>query len=192
MVGWCSMMRSRRSVPRRRSMQMRTASLRSAAARAVTPGHTTRSPLLQDHHSCRRRQQRPGHCRGHRCRCRPGIGRHAFHLNAGKHVADRADDTICEFSIDDIVYTAEVSGIGASFLAHTLNRPPQGPWRLRRRPRDQPETVKRHLDRGQGVGGVNDIIPVTKLRARLQREWSDGVRRLSPPRLDEAARLPMS
>lgn len=34
---------------------------------------------------------------------------------------------VCDSDIDDIVYTAEVSGIGASFLAQTLKRPYDSP-----------------------------------------------------------------
>ena len=86
---------------------------------------------------------------------------------------------ICESDIDDIVYTAEVSGIGASFLAQTLNRPYDNPkdhggFNVARE--ISPKLWKDIWTAGQGVGGVNDIIPVAELCARLQREWSDGIR----------------
>jgi nitronate monooxygenase len=89
---------------------------------------------------------------------------------------------ICESDIDDIVYTAQVSGIGASFLAQTLNRPYDNPkdhsgFNVARE--ISPKLWKDIWSAGQGVGGVNDIIPVAELCARLQREWRDGIRRLS-------------
>lgn len=89
---------------------------------------------------------------------------------------------ICESGIDDIVYTAEVSGIGASFLAQTLNRPHDNPkdhggFNVARE--ISPKLWKDIWTAGQGVGGVNDIIPVAELCARLHSEWSDGIRRLS-------------
>lgn len=89
---------------------------------------------------------------------------------------------ICESGIDDIVYTAEVSGIAASFLVQTLNRPYDNPrdhggFNVARE--ISPKLWKDIWTAGQGVGGVNDIIPVEELCARLQREWNDGIRRLS-------------
>jgi nitronate monooxygenase len=88
---------------------------------------------------------------------------------------------ICESRIDDIVYTAEVSGIGASFLAQTLNRPYDNPkvhggFNVARE--ISPKLWKDIWTAGQGVGGVNDIVPVAELCGRLQREWNDGIRRL--------------
>jgi nitronate monooxygenase len=90
---------------------------------------------------------------------------------------------ICESGIDDIVYTAEVSGVGASFLAQTLNRPYDDPrehggFNVARE--ISPKLWKDIWTAGQGVGGVNDIIPVAQLCARLQREWSEGISRLCP------------
>lgn len=92
---------------------------------------------------------------------------------------------ICESDIDDIVYTAEVSGVGASFLAQTLNRPYDDPrehggFNVARE--ISPKLWKDIWTAGQGVGGVNDIIPVAELCARLEREWIDGVSRLTAAR----------
>src|SRR5690349_10907776 len=71
---------------------------------------------------------------------------------------------------------------GASFLAQTLNRPYDNPkdhssFNVARE--ISPKLWKDIWTAGQGVGGVNDIIPVAELCARLQREWRDGIRRLS-------------
>ena len=92
---------------------------------------------------------------------------------------------ICESDIDDIVYTAEVSGVGASFLAQTLNRPYDDPrehggFNVARE--ISPKLWKDIWTAGQGVGGVNDIIPVAELCARLEREWIDGISRLTAAR----------
>jgi nitronate monooxygenase len=89
---------------------------------------------------------------------------------------------ICESGIDDIVYTAEVSGIGASFLAQTLKRPYENPkehggFNVARE--ISPKLWKDIWTAGQGVGGVNDILPVAELCARLRQEWNEGVLRLS-------------
>ena len=70
----------------------------------------------------------------------------------------------------------------SSDLAQTLNRPYEKPndhggFNVARE--ISPKLWKDIWTAGQGVGGVNDIIPVAELCARLQREWSDGVRRLS-------------
>lgn len=89
---------------------------------------------------------------------------------------------ICESGIEQIVYTADVSGIGASFLAQTLSRPHDNP-------RDhggfdvvrelRPKLWKDIWTAGQGVGGVNDIVSVAELCARLRQEFSEGAGRLS-------------
>lgn len=89
---------------------------------------------------------------------------------------------IRESGIDDIIYTAEVSGIGASFLAQTLSRPYDSPkdhggFNVARE--ISPKLWKDIWTAGQGVGGVNDILSVADLCARLQREFHEGARRLS-------------
>ena len=89
---------------------------------------------------------------------------------------------ICESDIDDIIYTAEVSGIGASFLAQTLSRPydnPKDHGGFNAAREISPKLWKDIWSAGQGVGGVKDIIPVAELCARLRRELHEGVHRLS-------------
>jgi nitronate monooxygenase len=104
-------------------------------------------------------------------------------ISTHESLAPTAQKTmICESDIDDIVYTAEVSGIAASFLAQTLQRPYDNPrdhgdFNVARE--ISPKLWKDIWTAGQGVGGVNDIIAVAELCARLQQEWNEGLLRLS-------------
>lgn len=88
---------------------------------------------------------------------------------------------ICESDIDNIVYTAEVSGIGASFLVQTLQRhavpTDHGSFDVVKE--ISPKLWRDFWTAGQGVGGVHDIVPVAELCARLAHEFKDGARRLS-------------
>lgn len=89
---------------------------------------------------------------------------------------------ILDSTINDIVYTADVSGIGASFLAQTLSRPYEKPtahggFDVARE--ISPKLWKDIWTAGQGVGGINEIIPAAALCARLKREFYEAAMRLS-------------
>lgn len=81
---------------------------------------------------------------------------------------------VLESTIADIVYTDEVSGIGASFLRQTLeNFKPTG---KSGRGMDVAQEITPRLWRdywsaGQGVGGSNEIRSVRGLCERLEREY---------------------
>jgi nitronate monooxygenase len=89
---------------------------------------------------------------------------------------------ILESTINDIVYTDKISGIGASFLAQTLSRASKsrgthGVFDVARE--ISPKLWRDFWSAGQGVGGINSITSVAELCDRLAREYGRAVDRLT-------------
>ena len=89
---------------------------------------------------------------------------------------------ILESTINDIVYTDTISGIGASFLAQTLSRASgsrstHGVFDVARE--ISPKLWRDFWSAGQGVGGINSITSVAELCDRLAREYGRAVDRLT-------------
>ncbi|HYM29868.1 MAG TPA: nitronate monooxygenase [Candidatus Cybelea sp.] len=92
---------------------------------------------------------------------------------------------ICDSSATDIFFTRAVDGAPANFLTFSLNRAGIDLEELAAmRPGSiisAQESKKRWKDiwsAGQGVGSVNDVLPVRELCARLKREYAEARRGL--------------
>jgi nitronate monooxygenase len=81
---------------------------------------------------------------------------------------------VVDSSYEDVVYTDQVSGVHANFLASTIpdaTRPTRGP-----------EAAKRWRDiwsAGQGVSTIHEIKPVEQIVEGVVREYHDAVARLT-------------
>jgi nitronate monooxygenase len=88
---------------------------------------------------------------------------------------------IVDSNITDIVYTDEVSGMGASFLGQTLRKFKAS------EPSDRnldvmkeitPKIWRDYWSAGQGVGGSTEILTVRALAERLEREYAASLQRI--------------
>ncbi|CAO3428081.1 NAD(P)H-dependent flavin oxidoreductase [Azospirillum endophyticum] len=89
---------------------------------------------------------------------------------------------ILESTVQDVVYTDEVSGIGASILRQTLSRPYDAPAQIGRfdvGKEISPKLWKNIWSAGQGVGAVNDVLPAAELCRRLRDEYRAALERVS-------------
>jgi nitronate monooxygenase len=87
---------------------------------------------------------------------------------------------ILDSKLTDIVYTAEISGIGASFLGQTLKKfkKIQGAHAGFDVAREiSPKLWRDYWSAGQGVGGSSDIVPVRVLCERLRADYLIGAER---------------
>lgn len=92
---------------------------------------------------------------------------------------------VIESDITDIVYSAEIDGVGANWLRQTL--PQEGNLRAGGNVGGmnvtdvlgEPKRWKDILSAGQGVGSVRDTPTVTKLIARFESEYNAAARRLA-------------
>ena len=93
----------------------------------------------------------------------------------------RYKDMIIESSSADILYTAAISGIPASFLTQSLVEAGIDPATL---PKDRKINLGEELDTeskawkdiwsaGQGVAGIDDVPTVAELVLRLQAGWDE-------------------
>jgi nitronate monooxygenase len=97
-------------------------------------------------------------------------------------MASRAQkEMIVSSSIEDIIFTDEISGIGASFLKQTI-------LKFKRRQNDaiqfdvteeiSPKVWKDYWSAGQGVGAITEIVSVRTLCEQLMAEYQSGVARV--------------
>ncbi len=92
---------------------------------------------------------------------------------------------IIDSDINDIIYSAEVDGVGANWLRQTL--PATGNLRAGGTVGSmnvsdvlgEPKRWRDILSAGQGVGSINDTLPVAELIARMEREYQAAVDRLA-------------
>jgi nitronate monooxygenase len=87
---------------------------------------------------------------------------------------DRYKQMVVDSTHNDIVYTKQVSGVNANFLAQTI---PDGTT-----PGRGPESVKRWRDiwsAGQGVSNIHEIKPISVIVEDIVREYHDAVARLT-------------
>lgn len=97
---------------------------------------------------------------------------------------ERQKEMILQSNIDDIVYSAEVDGIGACWLSQTLPNHDmrQGGAVGKMNVSDvlgEPKRWRDILSAGQGVGAIRDIPTARELVARLTEEYQMAVARLS-------------
>lgn len=98
---------------------------------------------------------------------------------------------VIESDITDIVYSAEVDGVGANWLRQTL--PKSGNLRAGGEVGTmnvtdvlgEPKRWKDILSAGQGVGSVRDTPPVAELIRRFQGEYANAGQRLSASRVQD-------
>lgn len=96
----------------------------------------------------------------------------------------RMKQLVIESDITDIIYSAEIDGVGANWLRQTL--PQIGNLRAGGSVGSmnvadvlgEPKRWKDILSAGQGVGSVRDTPPVGELVARFQREYNTAAKRL--------------
>lgn len=89
---------------------------------------------------------------------------------------------VLDSTVLDVVYTDEVSGIGASILRQTLSRPYDAPAQIGRfdvAKEISPKLWKNIWSAGQGVGAVKDVVPTADLCRRLETEYRSAVARLN-------------
>jgi nitronate monooxygenase len=90
-------------------------------------------------------------------------------------------EMIISSSIEDIVFTDEISGISASFLKQTImkfRRPQGGAVQFNVAEEISPKVWKDYWSAGQGVGAVTEILSVRALCEQLMAEYQSGVARL--------------
>jgi nitronate monooxygenase len=97
-------------------------------------------------------------------------------------MAPRAQkEMIISSSIEDIVFTDAISGMGASFLKQTITkfrRPADGPVQFNVAEEISPKVWKDYWSAGQGVGTIGEIVPTRALCEQLLAEYTTGVARL--------------
>jgi len=89
---------------------------------------------------------------------------------------------IVDSTATDIVYTDEISGIGASFLGQTIKK-----FEKTNEPKKQfdvaeeisPKVWRDYWSAGQGVGGSSEIIPTRVLCERFIEDYAIGMARVS-------------
>jgi len=89
-------------------------------------------------------------------------------------------EMIIASTVDDIVFTDEISGIGASFLKQTIakfTRPESGPIRFNVAEEISPRVWRDYWSAGQGVGTISKIVPARKICEQLAAEYLDGLKR---------------
>jgi nitronate monooxygenase len=87
---------------------------------------------------------------------------------------------ILDSNITDIIYTDEVSGMGASFLGQTLKKftaPESSGRSLDVMKEITPKIWRDYWSAGQGVGGSTEILTVRALAERLEREYTAAIQR---------------
>jgi len=90
-------------------------------------------------------------------------------------------EMIVSSCIEDIVFTDEISGMGASFLKQTIDkfrRPESGPVQFNVAEEISPKVWKDYWSAGQGVGAITEIMSVRALCGQLMAEYQSGVARL--------------
>jgi nitronate monooxygenase len=109
------------------------------------------------------------------------IGTRFINTTESMAPADQKQMVVDSFA-KDVVYTDQVSGIGASILAQTLTRPYAGPAQIGKfnvAEEISPKLWKNIWSAGQGVGGVSDVLPAGKLVERLRIEYLEALNRLA-------------
>lgn len=97
--------------------------------------------------------------------------------------ADRMKQMVIESSIDDIVYSAEVDGVGANWLKQTLpghdlrRGAPVGTMDVTE-VLGEPKRWRDVLSAGQGVGAIADTPTVAELVGRFEGEYVGAIDRL--------------
>lgn len=89
---------------------------------------------------------------------------------------------IIDSTVDDIVFTDEISGIGANFLKQTIRKfkqPETGPVQFNVATELTPKVWRDYWSAGQGVGTISEITPVQTLCERLVEEYADGLNRVA-------------
>ena len=89
-------------------------------------------------------------------------------------------EMIIASTVDDIVFTDEISGIGASFLKQTIakfRRPESGPIKFNVAEEISPRVWRDYWSAGQGVGTISKIVPARKICEQLADEYLDGLKR---------------
>lgn len=97
--------------------------------------------------------------------------------------SERMKQLVIDADITDIVYSAEVDGMGANWLRQTLpeRNLPAGENKERLDIASlfaEPKRWRDILSAGQGVGSIHDSPPVAELIERLIREFSASAKRL--------------
>jgi nitronate monooxygenase len=102
-------------------------------------------------------------------------------------MAPRAQkEMIISSSIEDIVFTDEISGMGASFLKQTImkfRRPESGPVQFNVAEEISPKVWKDYWSAGQGVGMISEIVSTRALCEQLMAEFASGVARVVGTRI---------
>jgi len=96
--------------------------------------------------------------------------------------SDEQKRMILDSTVQDIVFTEEVSGIGASILRQTLSRPFDAPAQIGRfdvGKEISPKLWKNIWSAGQGVGAVKDVVSTAELCLRLRDEYRAALERVS-------------
>jgi len=97
--------------------------------------------------------------------------------------ADRMKQMVIDSNIDDIVYSAEVDGVGANWLRQTIpaedlrGGAPVGTMDVTS-VLGEAKRWRDILSAGQGVGSTRDTVPVAELVARFEREFLAASERL--------------
>ena len=90
-------------------------------------------------------------------------------------------EMIVSSCIEDIVFTDETSGMGASFLKQTIEkfrRPQTGPVQFNVAEEINPNVWRDYWSAGQGVGAITEIVSVRTLCQQLKAEYQSGAVRL--------------
>jgi len=106
-----------------------------------------------------------------------------FVNTAESMAADRMKELVIESDIDDIVYSAEVDGVGANWLRQTIpakdlrDGAPVGTMDVTS-VLGEAKRWRDILSAGQGVGSTRDTVPAAELVARFEREFLAASERL--------------
>ena len=90
-------------------------------------------------------------------------------------------EMIVSSCIEDIIFTDEISGMGASFLKQTIEkfrRPESDRVQFNVAEEISPKVWKDYWSAGQGVGAITEIVSVRALCEQLKAEYQSGVARL--------------
>jgi nitronate monooxygenase len=110
-----------------------------------------------------------------------------FIATTESNAGDAYKAMIVDASADDIVYTPLFSGVPANYLKPSIvaagldpeNLPVPEPGASYRKRDDRPQAWKTVWGAGQGVGGVDAVLPVAEVVARLRSEYEAARRALA-------------
>ncbi|BDD65529.1 hypothetical protein Sj15T_05500 [Sphingobium sp. TA15] len=105
--------------------------------------------------------------------------------------SDKLKQMVMDSDITDIVYSAEVDGIGGSWLKQTI--PAKGHFgEITPSKFDidqvlgEPKRWKDILSAGQGVGPIQDIVPAAELIGQFEREFDASIDRIAAMKINRS------